>query len=205
GGAGAAARARARLLNRHPTVHPVETELKRRLRTFLRVHRNSAGPSALAPVASEGSNVLSRRRTKIAAGVGIAAAVVAVLANPAWAQEVDPVAEVQANLDNIFILVAAILVIFMQAGFAFVEAGLTRGKNVANIMMKNMMDFAVGVIDFAAVGFSFAFGSGNDFIGTSGWFIGNDIAENYLGESTISLSTFFIFQVAFAATAATIV
>ncbi|MDQ2678954.1 MAG: ammonium transporter [Actinomycetota bacterium] len=128
------------------------------------------------------------------------------MANPAAAQEVeDPVALVQENLDNIFILLAAILVIFMQAGFALVEAGLTRAKSVSNIMMKNMMDFAVGVLAFAAVGFAFAFGTGNDFIGTSGWFIGSDIAENYLGESTLSISTFFIFQVAFAATAATIV
>lgn len=137
--------------------------------------------------------------------MGIATAIVALVANPAMAQEVDPVAEIQKNLDNIFILVAAILVIFMQAGFALVEAGLTRGKNVGNIMMKNMMNFCVGVIAFAAVGFAFAFGSGNDFIGTSGWFIGSDIAENYLGESNLSIATFFIFQVAFAATAATIV
>jgi Amt family ammonium transporter len=129
------------------------------------------------------------------------------MANPASAQEAaeDPVALVQANLDNIFILVAAILVIFMQAGFALVEAGLTRAKSVSNIMMKNMMDFAVGVLAFAAVGFAFAFGSGSSFIGTSGWFIGSDIAENYLDGSTISIATFFIFQVAFAATAATIV
>jgi Amt family ammonium transporter len=137
--------------------------------------------------------------------VGIALSIAALMANPAAAQEEDPVALVQQNLDNIFILFAAVLVIFMQAGFALVEAGLTRAKSVSNIMMKNMMDFAVGVLAFAAVGFAFAFGSGNSFIGTSGWFIGSDIAENYLGESPLSISTFFIFQVAFAATAATIV
>jgi Amt family ammonium transporter len=149
--------------------------------------------------------VLSRRRTKIAIGVGVGLSMLALVANPAAAQEADPVALVQENLDNIFILVAAILVIFMQAGFALVEAGLTRAKSVSNIMMKNMMDFAVGVLAFAAVGFAFAFGTGNQFIGTSGWFLGSDIAENYLGESNLSISTFFIFQVAFAATAATIV
>jgi len=149
--------------------------------------------------------VLNRRSTKIALGVGFGLAIVALMANPAAAQEEDPVALVQANLDNIFILIAAILVIFMQAGFALVEAGLTRAKSVSNIMMKNMMDFAVGVLAFAAVGFAFAFGSGNSFIGTSGWFLGSDIADNYLGESSLSISTFFIFQVAFAATAATIV
>ena len=150
--------------------------------------------------------MLRRRGTKIAITVGLGLGIAALMANPAAAQEVeDPVALVQENLDNIFILLSAVLVIFMQAGFALVEAGLTRAKSVSNIMMKNMMDFAVGVLAFAAVGFAFAFGSGNDFIGTSGWFIGSDIAENYLGESNLSISTFFIFQVAFAATAATIV
>jgi Amt family ammonium transporter len=122
------------------------------------------------------------------------------------AQEVEePLAaeSVQAVLDNIWILIAAVLVIFMQAGFALVEAGLTRAKSVANIMMKNLMDFVVGVLVFAAVGFAFAFGSGNDFIGTSGWFL--DPSEFSEGWGNLSLPTFFIFQVAFAATAATIV
>jgi Amt family ammonium transporter len=96
-----------------------------------------------------------------------------------------------------------VLVIFMQAGFALVEAGLTRAKSVANIMMKNLMDFVVGVLVFGAVGFAFAFGSGNDFIGTSGWFL--DPSEFSEGWGNLSLPTFFIFQVAFAATAATIV
>lgn len=149
--------------------------------------------------------MLSRRGTKIAVGVGVGLAFLALVTNPAAAQEEDPVALVQQNLDNIFIFIAAVLVIFMQAGFALVEAGLTRAKSVSNIMMKNLMDFCVGVLAFAAVGFGFAFGSGNEFIGTSGWFIGSDIAENYLAESPLSISTFFIFQVAFAATAATIV
>ena len=113
----------------------------------------------------------------------------------------------QVALDNIWVLIAAVLVIFMQAGFALVEAGLTRAKSVANIMMKNLTDFIVGVLAFGAIGFGIAFGGTGenglqDFLGTSGWFVGSSIAENYLGESTISIATFFIFQVAFAATAA---
>jgi Amt family ammonium transporter len=133
------------------------------------------------------------------------------LAAPALAQEGDaPVAAadeaanaVQAVLDNIWVLIAAVLVIFMQAGFALVEAGLTRGKNVGNIVMKNMMDFVVGVLGFAAFGFAIAFGPGNDWFGTEGWFLNaNTFAE---GWGNLSLPTFFIFQVAFAATAATIV
>jgi len=56
------------------------------------------------------------------------------------AQELVP--EMKVLLDNLWVFIAAILVIFMQAGFALVEAGLTRGKNVSHIMMKNLMDFA---------------------------------------------------------------
>jgi Amt family ammonium transporter len=71
-------------------------------------------------------------------------------------------------------------------------------------MMKNLMDFAAGVLAFAATGFAIAFGAGNDFFGTEGWFLNtNHFSDGYFG--TLSLPTFFIFQVAFAATAATIV
>ncbi|MGB0114349.1 MAG: ammonium transporter [Ilumatobacteraceae bacterium] len=151
-------------------------------------------------------------RKKLLIGAVIAGSLSLLLAAPAFAQdEVEVVAEpltaeaVQVVLDNIWVLIAAVLVIFMQAGFALVEAGLTRAKSVANIMMKNMMDFCVGVLAFAAFGYAIAFGTGNDFIGTNGWFLGSDIADNYLAESSLTNMTFFIFQVAFAATAATIV
>ena len=147
-------------------------------------------------------------RRKLLFGLGLTALGLFALAAPAAAQEAEePLAaeDVQVILDNIWILIAAVLVIFMQAGFALVEAGLTRGKNVANIMMKNLMDFSVGVLVFAAFGFAIAFGPGNDFFGTEGWFLneGTFGEEGFFG--TLSLPTYFIFQVAFAATAATIV
>ena len=124
-----------------------------------------------------------------------------VLAAPAMAQDGITAESVQVTLDNIWVLIAAVLVIFMQAGFALVEAGLTRAKSVANIMMKNLMDFSAGVIAFALVGFAIAFGPGNALFGTEGWFLDPGVfAEGYFG--TLSLPTFFIFQVAFAATAA---
>ncbi|MEW6471788.1 MAG: ammonium transporter [Actinomycetota bacterium] len=121
---------------------------------------------------------------------------------PAWAAEtpVTPDA-VQTNLDNVFVLLCGVLVIFMQAGFALVEAGLTRAKSVANIMMKNLMDFCAGAIAFYAVGYAIAFGSGNDFFGWKGWFLGDGAFQ--AGNLTVPVT--FIFQVAFAATAATIV
>jgi ammonium transporter, Amt family len=130
----------------------------------------------------------------------VAVSVVAVMASPAFAQTGGS-ARVQVILDNIWILVAAVLVIFMQAGFALVEAGLTRGKNVGNIVMKNMMDFCCGVLAFALVGFTIAFGSGNDFFGHKGWLLDS----NAFDFGTLTVPTYFIFQVAFAATAATIV
>jgi ammonium transporter, Amt family len=86
---------------------------------------------------------------------------------PAWAAEtpVTPDA-VQTNLDNVFVLLCGVLVIFMQAGFALVEAGLTRAKSVANIMMKNLMDFCAGAIAFYAVGYAGSWATGRSKPGT---------------------------------------
>ncbi len=113
---------------------------------------------------------------------------------------------VQAILDNVWILIAASLVILMQAGFALVEAGLTRGKNVANIFMKNLMDFCIGSAVFFAVGYAIAFGgkmSGfGGILGGDGWFLAGDGIFTY---GTLDKFVFFTFQAAFAATAATIV
>jgi Amt family ammonium transporter len=140
-------------------------------------------------------------RRKLAASVGVVVLALVAGATPAFAQDATAT-DVQTNLDNVFVLLCAVLVIFMQAGFALVEAGLTRAKSVANIMMKNLMDFCAGAIAFFAVGYAIAFGAdGNDFFGLGGWFLG-DGAFQY---GTLTVPVTFIFQVAFAATAATIV
>jgi Amt family ammonium transporter len=129
--------------------------------------------------------------------------VIVIGAGPASAQELTP-SLVQAELDNVFVLLAAVLVIFMQAGFALVEAGFTRAKSVANIMMKNLMDFMAGTIAFFCVGYAIAFGGTGDFIGDKGFFLGSGAGE-YTSGLTVSTPVFFLFQLAFAATAATIV
>lgn len=139
-------------------------------------------------------------KRRIALALAAAGTATVILAEPAGAQELTA-ETVQGNLDNVFVLLAAVLVIFMQAGFALVEAGLTRAKSVANIMMKNMMDFTVGVVAFFAIGFAIAFGAGNDFFGHTGFFLG----DGAVGIGNLTLPVFFVFQVAFAATAATIV
>jgi len=144
---------------------------------------------------------------KVALGATIATGVALAIGAPSFAAEEGPTAaDVQKVLDNVWVLVAAVFVIFMQAGFALVEAGLTRGKNVANIFMKNLMDFCVGAILFFAVGYAIAFGGDftglGRFIGGDGWFLAGDGVFTY---GNLDKFTFFTFQVAFAATAATIV
>lgn len=106
-------------------------------------------------------------------------------------------------IDTIWTLMAAFLVFFMQAGFAMVETGFTRAKNACNIMMKNLMDFAVGSIAFWAIGFGIMFGSSVlGIFGTSGFFLST--GDPSTGEGLWQFA-YWIFQAVFAATAATIV
>jgi len=107
--------------------------------------------------------------------------------------------EASGLIFGVWFLIGAALVFFMQCGFAMVEAGFTRAKNAANIVMKNLMDFCIGTICFAAIGFSimcaedYLFG----FIGVPNLGIFNDF-------SNFDFSN-FVFNLVFCATAATIV
>ncbi len=122
---------------------------------------------------------------------------------PAAAQEAEVLpADVQNILDNIWVLIAGVLVFFMQAGFALVEAGLTRAKNVGNIMMKTLMDAAGGVLAFYVIGYSIAYKGTGSFFHMSG--LGIPGTGDYEGTG-LTPSVDFFFQAAFAATAATIV
>jgi Amt family ammonium transporter len=121
------------------------------------------------------------------------------------AQEDDTAARLakfEANLDTVWLLIAAFLVFFMQAGFALLEAGFVSVKHVVNIMMKNLFDFVAASIMFGAVGFGIMFGAGNAFFGTE-WFFLSGIPETYPG-LTVPTYAFFFFQLVFAGTAATI-
>ena len=111
------------------------------------------------------------------------------------------IADVQTNANFVWTLVAAFLVFFMQAGFAMVETGLTRAKNAVNIMMKNMFDFAVGSLVFFMFGFGIMFGTNpTGWFGTDGFFLLDIVKSGDPWEYA-----FWMFQVVFAATAATIV
>lgn len=110
-------------------------------------------------------------------------------------------------LDTVWVLIAAVLVFFMQAGFALVESGFTRAKNAVNIMMKNMIDLSVGTISFWLFGFAIMFGNGNGLFGFSGFFVSAAKVSSYssLSWTSVPVMAAFIFQAVFAATAATII
>ncbi len=173
-----------------------------------------------------GARPLRRALKRYVAPATLALTAVLALAGPVGAQDVsaqyDRAAAAGAEamnmvvLDNIFIFVCAVLVFLMQAGFGLVEAGLTRAKNAANIMMKNLMDVSVGVLVFALIGWGIAYpGDFNGWLGFAGFGVAG-FFDNYLvdvspealaadGFYPLAVPVDFFFQAAFAATAATIV
>ena len=104
-----------------------------------------------------------------------------------------------SSVDTIWVLLGAVLVFFMQAGFAMVETGFTRAKNAGNIIMKNLMDFALGTIVFWLIGFGLMFGGDGPLVGGLDFFIQGNYGGSYPS------SAYIIFQTVFCATAATIV
>ena len=106
--------------------------------------------------------------------------------------------EVMTTLDNAILVVAAALVFFMQAGFAFLGAGLIRAKNTVNYMTKSFLDFCIASLGFWAFGYALMFGGGAaaGFIGLEGFFLANFNDGDLVG---------WFFQMVFAGTAATII
>ena len=102
--------------------------------------------------------------------------------------------------DVMWVLVAAILVFFMQAGFALCEAGLTRAKNTGNILMKNMMDFCIGTPCYWLIGFGIMFAGSGPLIGGL-----DPLIQGSYDFGTLPTWCYAIFQTVFCATAATIV
>ena len=116
----------------------------------------------------------------------------------------------EVGINSLWVMVAGILVMFMQAGFAFLEIGFSRGKNAGTVIAKILVNFSIAALCFYAVGFAFAFGEGNQIIGTSGFFLaGADAAANYplvnVLEGTVTLETLWFFQFVFCAVSLAIV
>ncbi len=104
------------------------------------------------------------------------------------------------GLDTMWVLLAAVLVFFMQAGFGMVEAGFIRAKNTSNILTKNFLDFCMASLGYFLFGYAIMFGRGNGFLGSQGWFL-----SNARSGADIPLFAFWLFQAVFCGAAATIV
>ena len=146
---------------------------------------------------------------------GALIAALMVVSVPVWAQEVSVeeavVVEASDNalaafaIDNLFLFLGAVLVIFMQPGFAMVEAGFNSAKNTVNILFKNVMDLCIGVLLYYLIGYGLMYGDSviGGFLGWGGVGIGEMTDAPAAG--VLHPQVDFLFQVAFAATAATIV
>jgi Amt family ammonium transporter len=144
---------------------------------------------------------INKKRIKRIVGIALILGILFVSSSTAFAQD-DVTGEIIIQIDTIWLFIGAFLVFWMQAGFAMVESGFSRAKNAANLLMKNLMDFSGGAILFFAIGFGLMYGSSaGGFIGTSNFFLSE------LDPSALDAYSWvdFLFQLMFAAAAATIV
>lgn len=125
-------------------------------------------------------------------------------------------AELKVGLDTIWVMIAGMLVFFMNAGFCMLETGFCRQKNAVNVLAKNLIVFALSTIAFWIIGFGLMFSDGNGFLGLGGWFLSGadnspatgDAYKGIFGSlnwTGVPLLAKFFFQLVFAGTAATIV
>ena len=150
------------------------------------------------------------------AGLIVLASGYAAVAQTPTADAGPTTAELKVALDTLWVAVAAFLVIFMNAGFGMLETGMCRQKNAVNILSKNLIVFALATLAFYVIGFGIMFGDGTPFFGLNGFLLsGADnspaTTDAYQGVFSslnwagVPLSAKFLFQLAFAGTAATIV
>ena len=145
-------------------------------------------------------------RTKLMRALPLALILTLLAAIPVLAQDGDvTINEVAYAIDNITLFIAAVLVLFMQAGFAMVETGFNSAKNAVNIMFKNIIDLAAGLVIFWLVGYGIMYGAAviPGWLAWGGFGISQVPPEALPGNLNPQVD--FLFQVAFAATAATIV
>src|SRR3954466_2634312 len=116
------------------------------------------------------------------------------------------------GINSLWVITAGVLVMFMQAGFAFLEIGFSRGKNAGTIVAKILVNFSIAAILYWAVGFAFAFGhgdGGNLVIGTHGFFLrdyGDPLkAFPIMGFSDATIESKWFFQFVFCAVSLAIV
>lgn len=184
-----------------------QSTLKKRksLESNRRFNTKSSSSSYLEPL----QTVLKYFSPYWLACIPLAALIVVVWNTAAVAQDAEALTpeQVQGALNATWILIASILVIFMNAGFAMLETGFCRQKNAVNILAKNLIVFALATLAYWAIGFSLMFGSGSGLIGGGGWFLSGESEVYGLDPfpAGLPVPVFFLFQAAFAGTAATIV
>ncbi|BAY82454.1 ammonium transporter [Calothrix parasitica NIES-267] len=153
------------------------------------------------------------------AGLIVLASSYAAVAQTPTADAGPTTAELKVALDTLWVAVAAFLVIFMNAGFGMLETGMCRQKNAVNILSKNLIVFALATLAFYVIGFGIMFGDGgsaNSFMGLNGFLLSGadnspatgDAYQGVFGSLSwagVPLTAKFLFQLAFAGTAATIV
>ena len=132
------------------------------------------------------------------------AALLAMAAVPAYAQDGPSVTDLATATVVLYLMVATVLVFIMHAGFAMLEAGMTRSKNAANIIAKNLMTISLGMLVYYAIGWGLMYGEQvAGLFGTDGFFLSTAAYDTSDGGYTMEID--FAFQAMFAATAATIV
>ncbi len=145
--------------------------------------------------------MLQRLYRRLPIIVSIALFLTAFQVGAAYAQSVST-DEIVFAFNNTILFISAVLVLFMNAGFAFVETGMNASKNTVNILFKNTITPFIGILSYWVIGYSLMYSGGpNAWFGWDGFFL-NDTVPASLG---LSANAFFLFQAAFAATAATIV
>jgi Amt family ammonium transporter len=149
------------------------------------------------------------RRSRLTAAACLTLLAVLTVPSVALAQDGPDLETVSANLDTTWVIVAGVLVMFMQAGFAFLEIGFSRGKNVGAVVAKILTNFSISSIVWWACGFAIAFGGSGWLAGDSGFFFqyGSSISAGSLVEGTVGgqSAAFFFFQFVFCAVSLAIV
>src|SRR3954453_5819322 len=180
---------------------------------------NEAGSRFIHAPTSFGGHVVRRALKYIVGGTVGAGLTTLLIGGAAFAADEDPVAVLGTQINLLWVVLGAILVIFMQAGFALVETGFTQKKNAAHVMSTNFMIFGIGFVGFLFVGFPLAFAGfsysafgldkpmngdglaavGGDMTGILYW------GYDHLGSAASpALLGFFLYMVAFMDTVATI-
>src|SRR4051794_32552204 len=171
---------------------------------------NASGPRGLKAVATDNDSGGPMRRTWLVRALLFGTLAALLVPSTGLAADAAPkVQDVATDLDTTWVIVAGVLVMFMQAGFLFLELGFTRGKNVGTMVAKILTNFSISSIIWWACGFAIAFGGAGKLVGDSGFFLsfGTVIHKTSLigGPADGSTAAFFFFQFVFCAVSLAIV